>query len=178
MLHIGVLIVPPIQLLDVSPVELFSMMTKDYFQASNLPQALIDVALPSSDIKISYIAHSGPNTTAGTIPNLNLTVTNGTDDLNVAPAKLDILLVPGTDPATRPAEAVLEFVRRHVQSGVDLLAICTGVFVTTHSGVLDGKHATAPRGMLDDIMRSFPNVKWQDKRYINDGKIWTTGMFL
>lgn len=75
----------------------------------------------------------------------------------------------------RPDEAVLEFVRKHVESGVDLLTICSGVFVAGFAGVLDGKVATGTRGVQDMLEKNFPKVKWEDKRYVNDGRIWTSG---
>ncbi|KAF2012405.1 DJ-1/PfpI family protein [Aaosphaeria arxii CBS 175.79] len=175
MLSIGVLILPPVQLMDLSPIELFSMMSKDYIRANNLPQTLIDAAIPAKDIKIHYISSIGPNSTAGTIPNLQISITAAIDDPKVAPGKLDILFIPGTDPNQRPEEAVLEYVRSQEQSGATILAFCTGVFVLAYSGVLDNKDATGPRSMLDHMRTSFPKVRWQEKRYMNNDKIWTSG---
>lgn len=176
MAHIGVLIVPPIQLLDIAPIDLFAMATKEYFEACKLPKPLLDAAIPTSDLTITYISHTGPNTTSPTTARLGLAINVGLDDPNVAPGKLDILMIPGPPPGMKPEEEVLDFVRKHVDKGVDLLTICSGAFVAGYAGVLDGKRATGTRGVQDMLTKSFPKVKWVDKRYIQDGKIWTSGM--
>jgi transcriptional regulator GlxA family with amidase domain len=175
MLHIGVLLVAPIQLLDISPIDLFAMATQEYFQQCFLPQPLIDIAIPTNALTISYIAASGPNTTVPTTARLNLGVDAGLADPTVAPGKLDILVIPGPPPDTRPQEEELQFVRDHVEAGVELLTICTGVFVAGFAGVLDGKRATGTAGVEGLLKKEFPKVKWEHKRYVNDGKIWTSG---
>jgi transcriptional regulator GlxA family with amidase domain len=173
--HIGVLIVPPIQLLDVAPVDLFAMLTTEYFEACHLPQSLLDVSIPTSDLTITYISVDAA-TLASTTASLGLGINAGLDDLAVAPGKLDILLIPGPPPGMHIEEPVLEFVRAHVAKGVDLLTICTGIFVAAAAGVLDGKHATGSRGVIEMLVKSYPKVKWEDKRWWNDGRVWTSGM--
>ena len=44
-----------------------------------------------------------------------------------------------------------------------------------HSGILAGRTATAPRGLLPILQADFRGVKWEDKRWANDGKLWTGG---
>jgi transcriptional regulator GlxA family with amidase domain len=173
--HIGVLIVPPIQLLDVAPIDLFAMMTTEYFEACHLPQSLLDTSIPTSDLTITYIS-ADPATLAPTTASLGLGINTGLDDPAVAPGKLDILLIPGPPPGMHIEEPVLDFVRAHVGKGVDLLTICTGIFVAAAAGVLDGKHASGPRGLTDILTKSHPKVKWEDKRWWNDGRVWTSGM--
>ncbi|PSN72221.1 ThiJ/PfpI family protein [Corynespora cassiicola Philippines] len=175
MAHIGVLIVPPIQLLDIAPVDLFSMTTKSYLRVDNLPDSIVDAAFPDSSVKISYISLSGPGTLAQSTPGLGLGITHGLDDPEVAPGKLDILMIPGPPPGLKPAEEVLEFVRKQVSAGVDLITVCTGGFVAGYAGVLDGKVATGTRGVMDLLEKEFPKVKWVDKRYVRDGRVWTSG---
>ncbi|KAF2683056.1 class I glutamine amidotransferase-like protein [Lentithecium fluviatile CBS 122367] len=175
MLHIGVLVVPPIQLLDIGPIDLFAMATQDYFRVCKLPQPLIDMAIPTSELAITYISASGPNTTVPTTARLGLAINAGLIDPAVAPGKLDILMIPGPPPGLKPDEEELAFVRGHVDAGVDLLTICSGVFVAGFAGVLDGKRATGTDGVEDLLKNYFPEVKWERKRYVNDGKIWTSG---
>ncbi|KAF2119341.1 class I glutamine amidotransferase-like protein [Lophiotrema nucula] len=175
MIRIGVLIVSPIQLLDIAPIDLFAMTTQSYFKACKLPQPLIDTAIPDKDLEINYIGLSGPGTSAATTANLSLQIDFGLDDAKVAPGMLDILMIPGPPPGLKPDEKVLEFVREHVKSGVDLLTICSGIFVAGFAGVLDDKHATGTRGVMDILKKEFPKVTWEDKRYYQDGKLWTSG---
>ncbi|OCK83174.1 class I glutamine amidotransferase-like protein [Lepidopterella palustris CBS 459.81] len=171
-LHIGVLILPPIQLLDASPIDLFSMLTPSYLTACQLPAAIISLGVP---ITITYIAPSGANTIALCTANAGLQINAGLSDPTVAPGVLDILLIPGPDPAAVPEEAELEFVRKHVRAGVELMTVCTGVFVAGYAGVLDGKRATGPRAIIPaHLKKKFPKVKWEEKRWVVDGKVWTS----
>jgi transcriptional regulator GlxA family with amidase domain len=173
-LRIGVLLVAPIQLLDVAPVDLFAMTTVKYFKACNRPQNLINIAIPTENLSITYVAASGPNTTSPTSASLNLGVDAGLTDPAVAPGKLDMLIIPGPPPALVPAEEELQFVRDHVNAGVELLTVCSGMYVAAHAGVLNGKRATGTAPAAE-LAKKFPKVKWEDKRYVNDGKIWTSG---
>lgn len=174
--RIGVLIVPPIQLLDVSPIDLFAMATQSYFRACNLPKPLVDTAIPDDDLSITYISHTGANSTGPTTARLGIHIDTGVDDPKVAPGKLDLIMIPGPPPGQRPPEEVLEFVRGHVEKGAELVTICSGVFVAAYAGVLDGKTATGTRGVQDMLEKDFPKVNWVDKRYVRDGKIWSSGM--
>jgi len=46
------------------------------------------------------------------------------------------------------------------------------------AGVLQGKTATAPSEMIPELREQAPNVKWVNKRWANDGKLWTSGALL
>ena len=179
-LRIGVLIVPPIQLLDLAPIDLFAMSTASYFAACKLPQPLLDLAIPDDQFEITYISHTGPTSTqfrsqneeeggggeeggwtkagprsgnqkgepAGTTANVGLHVDCGLGNERVRPGRLDVLFIPGPPPGMHIPREVCEFVRRHVEAGVDLLTVCSGVFVAAASGVLDGRMATGTRGVM------------------------------
>jgi transcriptional regulator GlxA family with amidase domain len=175
--HIGVLIVPPIQFLDISPIDLFAMLSQSYFTAALQPAHLIALALPDASLKITYISPTGANTTSPTTARLGLRIDAGIDDPRVAPGELDVLLIPGPPPNTEFEESVLEFVRGHVGRGVDLLTVCSGVFVAASAGVLDGRKAAAVRGVAGLLKERFPGVEWVDKRFVSDGgRVWTSGM--
>ena len=171
--RIGVLVVPPIQLLDLSPVDLFDMLTKEYLQACNLPAPLIALGVP---ISIMHISFAGANSIAACTANVGLRINAGLSDAGVKPGELDILLVPGTDPNTVPREEELDFMRKHVEAGVTLMTVCTGSFVAAYAGVLDGKKATGPRALVSMILKKkFLKVEWSEKRWVQDGKMWTSG---
>lgn len=173
--HIAILIVPPIQLLDIGPIDLFSMLIRSYFTACNFPAPLIASAIADANLRLTYVSPDGPNSVADTTAHLGLYIDAGLDDAVVGPGKVDLLMIPGPPPGLRPSEDVLRFVRSHVEAGVELMTICSGVFVAAYAGVLDGKKATGTRGVMDMLEREFPKVEWVDKRYMRDGKIWSSG---
>lgn len=173
--HIAILIVPPIQLLDIAPIDLFAMLTQSYFKACNFPAPLIGSAIPDSNLRLTYVSQDGPGSVADNTAHLGLHVDAGLNSPDVSPGKVDLVMIPGPPPGMRPSEDVLRFVRSHVEAGVELMTICSGVFVAAYAGLLDGKKATGPRGVLDMLEKDFPNVEWVDKRYTRDGRIWSSG---
>ncbi|CAI6310647.1 unnamed protein product [Periconia digitata] len=203
MVHITVLLVSPIQFLDLGPIDLFAMLRRSYFEACNLPSPLLNVALPDEDFQISYVvsppleegegvnADNGEGNaetkrinadelrTCDTTASVSLVSTHALTSLAVAPGKVDILLIPGPPPGTRPSAATCKWVQAHVEEGkVDLLTVCSGVYVAGFSGVLEGKKATGTRGVMDDLKKSFPGTEWyEDRRWMidNGGKLWTSG---
>ncbi len=57
-----------------------------------------------------------------------------------------------------------------------ILSVCTGCILLGQSGILKGKKATAPRGMVQKLRKDFPDTTWvDDKRWVKDGNIWTSG---
>ena len=84
-------------------------------------------------------------------------------------------MVPGPDPGFVPPESVLEFVRGHNEVGTVVMSVCTGIFVVGMAGILDGKKATGPRGLLGGLKGKFPGAEWEDRRWTSDGNVWTSG---
>lgn len=176
-LRIGVLLVGTVQLLDLSAVDLLYMTTPEYLQECSLPQPLVDLGRPC---EIHYIAHNGPNDTAKTTAQMSLQVTDSLTDSAVSPGKLDIVVIPGPPPkAMPPPEEYLDFVRAHFAAGAPILSICTGSYVIGHAGITKGREVTAPRLLIPEMRRKFPEAKlWDDSvRIARDGNLWTSGMF-
>ncbi|KAL8991218.1 MAG: hypothetical protein Q9177_000302 [Variospora cf. flavescens] len=88
---------------------------------------------------------------------------------------LDILLIGGPMPNYRPSAAVTQFVQTQHKHVHALLTVCTGFLVALHSGIFDRKKATAPQGMLAGLKDEAPQVKWAEKRWARDGKVWSSG---
>ncbi|KAJ5154568.1 ThiJ/PfpI family protein [Penicillium coprophilum] len=174
-LRIGVLLVGTVQLLDLAAVDLLYMTTPEYLQECSLPQPLIDMGRPC---EIHYIAHGEPNTTVNTTSQMSIQLTNSLTDSAVSPGKLDILVVPGPSPkAMPPAEEYLDFVRAHFAVGTPTLSICTGAFIVGYSGIAKGRSVTAPRLLIPEMKKRFPEAKlWDDSvRVVRDGNLWTSG---
>lgn len=78
----------------------------------------------------------------------------------------------------KPNEKELDFVRRQYENASAFITICAGMQVALEAGLLEGKKATAPREMLPMLRQSAPGVDWQEKRWEQDGKMWTSGALL
>ncbi|KOS45038.1 hypothetical protein ACN38_g4040 [Penicillium nordicum] len=173
-LRIGVLLVGTVQLLDLSAVDLLYMTTPEYLEECSLPQPMIDLGRPC---EIHYIAQNGPNKTVNTTSQMSLQLTNSLTDSAVSPGKLDILLIPGPPPKSMPpAEEYLDFVRAHFAADTPILSICTGAFVIGYAGIVAGREVTAPRLLIPEMRRRFPEAKtWDDSvRVARDGNLWTS----
>ena len=170
--RIAVLLVPPVQFLDVSPVDLFDMLDPATLSAYQLSAPLANGGQPCT---ISYVAEAGAGEVVDISARAALRVTNGLLDKEVAPGSVDILYIPGPDPAAVPSEKVKTFIRDHVSAGVTLLTVCTGVYVAGHAGVLDGKRATGPRPLIPALKELFPMATWVDERWAKNEKLWCSG---
>ncbi|KIX93183.1 uncharacterized protein Z520_11037 [Fonsecaea multimorphosa CBS 102226] len=172
-LRVGILLIPPVQLLDASAIDLFGMLTPEYLEACGLPKPLADLAIP---VEIHYIAATGPGTHASMTSSATLPVTDSLSSPAVQPGQLDTLLIPGPDPNLVPEEDVLSFLRAHKAAGkTDFLVICTGSFAAGHAGLLDGKRISGPRGLLSKLREKFPAGKFVERRWERDGRIWSSG---
>jgi hypothetical protein len=214
-LTIGVLLFDDVQLLDLAAVDLFAMCSKEYLRACDLPAPLVARGL--DQIIVYYISSGGPEDAAASpwqeartkaaaggaftapagakllpaTPTLNLSIalTHNLTSPEVAPGKLDILLVPGPHPKMVPSEAEKQFMQSHAaEKDTDMLVICTGIFPMGRAGVLDDRECTGPRPLVDMQLRKLvPNAKWRDdvrwavdrNRAGPDGKpraeLWTAG---
>lgn len=178
-LHIGVFVPGTVQLLDLSPIDLLGMMSPEYLRACQLPEALCAVGIQST---IHYISVPETGPFVQLTANASLKVTKVIDDPEVQPGKLDIVLVPGPDPAATFEEQVLKFVQGHAawkgEDGktTDVLSVCTGVILLSQSGILKGKKASGPRAIVPKLRKQFPDVEFiDDKRWVHDGNVWTSG---
>lgn len=171
--HIGVLLLPPVQLLDVSPVDLLGMLDPAYLASTPLPGPLLGGAVPST---ISYIGPQGAGSLASCTASATLRIDAGFDDASVAPGKLDLLMIPGPEPKAETDERAKRFIRAHVEEGrVTLMTICTGCLPAARTGVFKGKKVTGPRGLLPGLKKEFPDTEWADKRWTRDGSVWSSG---
>ena len=172
-LTIGVLLIPPVQLLDAATIDPFGMLTPEYLNACGLPVHLTKLAIP---VSIRYIAASGQGTQVETTSSASLPVTDGLKSPAVQPGKLDALLIPGPDPNLVPDEDVLSFIRAHKDAGkTAFLVVCTGSFPAGYAGLLDGKRVSGPRGLLPQLKKKFPAAKFVERRWERDGNVWSSG---
>ena len=175
---IGVFIPCGAQLLDVAAVDVLGVMSKEYFAtASDIVPPPIFAATP--EVTVYYISTPSSGDEIPLTSGAILKPTHTYEDDAVAPGKLDIVLVPGPDPACNPDEGGLEWLRRqNATKGVDILSVCTGLYICGAAGIADGKLASGPRGVQDDLRKKFPKVKLvgANQRWVQDGNFWSSGM--
>lgn len=180
-LRIGVFIPSGVQLLDLSPIDLLAMLDPAYLTACQLPPSLIALGTPST---IEYISVPQADGHVPLTANAFIRISKTIDDTDVQPGSFHIILVPGPDPAEIFDEKVLAFIKGHAdwkgENGqtTDILSVCTGCTLLGQAGVLKGKTASGPRGIIPSLVKKFPDTKWdEDKRWVKDGNIWSSGKF-
>ncbi|KAJ6003400.1 hypothetical protein N7451_005947 [Penicillium sp. IBT 35674x] len=174
-LHIGVLLVDVVQLLDLAAVDLLFMTCPEYLKELGVPKPIVDLGRPC---KISYIGLDGPTSYRDLTSHTSIPITHALTDPEVAPGKLDLIYLPGPPPKRMPpAKEYLDFLQKHNAANATILSICTGALVVAHAGIAKGKVVTAPRFLISDLRKSFPDVKiWDDAvRVTKDGNLWMCG---
>ncbi|CAF9936931.1 hypothetical protein IMSHALPRED_010957 [Imshaugia aleurites] len=178
--RIGVLLLDAVQVLDVSPIDIFGMLSQSYLSTTPFPASLKAGAVP---MEILYINQAGPDALHQCTASLGLRVDASITDKICAPPEeggektLDILLIPGPDPwAYKPTDALNGFIKGHFGSGTDVLTICTGVYPAGHAGILNGRNVTGPRPLVPELSKKFPEAAWgnEDKRWVSDGNLWSS----
>lgn len=175
-IRIGVFIPTGAQFLDVATVDVLGTMSKEYL--SQLEMLPSHVAAAAPNVTISYITSPRQGPEIPLTSNATIKATCSYEDPSVAPGELDIVVVPGPDPRSTFEEEELKWLREQCDTpGVDILSVCTGIYICAAAGVLDGKRASGPRGLQDDIIKKYPKVKLAGEKYrwVQDGNIWSSG---
>ncbi|ETS88031.1 hypothetical protein PFICI_01859 [Pestalotiopsis fici W106-1] len=176
--RLGVFIPTECQLLDASCVDILASMSYEYLSPLTdlMPKVLIDSA-PS--VSIHYIGTVKPGEAIPMTANHKVLATNHFSDDEVAPGKLDIIIVPGPDPSTKFDKPSLEWLRQQGESpNTDILSVCTGIFVCGYAGLLKGRTVCGPRGMQDTIKEKFGEdivQKGTELRWVQSGNFWSSG---
>ncbi len=55
------------------------------------------------------------------------------------------------------------------------MTVCGGILVAVEAGLVANKTVTGPRFMLPQLRAGAPDATWIEKRYVQDGKLWTSG---
>lgn len=178
-IRIGVFIPCDAQFLDVACIDSLGVMSKEYFGSiqavAGLPAHVVDLA---PKVSIYYITSPENNGNIPLTSGATLRATHSYTDADVAPGKLDIVAVPGPDPSSDFAEPALKWLKQQSETpGVDILCICTGLFICASAGIVDGKKASGPRGLQNILAKKFPKVKLvgDNYRWVQDGNFWSSG---
>jgi len=74
--------------------------------------------------------------------------------------------------------AEIAFIRKSFDDCAAFITVCGGFLAALQAGLLEGRTATGPRPMLAGLRQMAPRVKWVEKRWARDGKLWTSGALL
>jgi len=180
-LNIGVLLVDTVELLDAAPVDLFGVLSVSYLKSRNLPDSITSLA-PS--VTILYISQNHRDHPPGNVQvqpctaGAALRINRSLASHDVAPGKLDILVIPGPEPWVQITPEVKTFVQGHAaKTHTTIMSVCVGVYVAAQAGILDGKNVTGTGGYLPDLEKKF-KANWVKRRWMSDGNIWTSGRLL
>ena len=176
-IRIGVFIPNGAQVLDLACVDVLGCMSHEYLSVmEGLPEHLKALA---PQVHIFYITAPPLSTGVPLTSGLTVKPTHMYTDGEVAPGKLDIILVPGPDPTSEYEQGALKWLAKQAATeGVDVLSVCTGLYLCASAGIVDGKAASGPRGLQADLKKKFPKVKLvgDNQRWVQDGNIWSSGM--
>ena len=177
--HIAVFLPNGAQLLDTATVDVLGVMSQEYLGEMDFFPAHLRNLAPS--VKISYVSTPEQGVDILLTSNMTIKATHMYTDPEVAPGKVDIVIVPGPDPRSTYEQGGLKWLKAQFDTeGVDVLSVCTGIFICAEAGILEGRKASGPRGLQDQLVKKYPNVKLvgHEYRWVQDGNLWSSGMCL
>ena len=176
--RVGVYMPRGSQLLDMACVDVLHMMSREYLGGLGLIPPHVAAVAPS--VQIYYITNKA-NMAAGKVAltaSVVLVPTHELSDPSVASGTLDVVLIPGADPAEEFAEEEKAWLEQHMATEeTDVLSVCTGIYLCGQAGILRGRSACGPRGLQGDLKTKFPDTKFVGEKYRwwQDGNFWSCG---
>jgi transcriptional regulator GlxA family with amidase domain len=152
MLHIGIVLYPGFQVLNLAVTTAFE---------------LANVVARDSVYKVALLSeHGGPiRSSAGFC----------VDTQGWGNRRFDTVLVVGDNEVVEPSRALIAFLKRAAKTSRRIAATCTGAFNLARAGVLDGRRATTHWYFAPQFRRNFPQVTLEEDRiFIIDGPVWTS----
>ena len=177
-IKIGVFVPNGAQLLDIATVDVLATMSREYLsQIPTLP-ASITASAPSVSIVYITTPSSMREASVPLTADMALKPTHAYTDDAVAPGTLQLVVVPGPDPQASFEPCALAWLKEQFETpGVDVLCVCTGIYLCAAAGIADGRQASGPRGLQDDLVKKFPrmNLVGDNHRWVRDGNFWSSG---
>ncbi|KAJ4159551.1 uncharacterized protein LMH87_008449 [Akanthomyces muscarius] len=156
-IRVGVILLKGIaELIDVAPVELFRHVSHEFVDF--LPSSVVpDQLKPQAhNFDFHWVSEAGP---ALPMPGTSGVTIVPTDSFETCP-QLDIVII-GASGAIVPNLAEVQFLKKSYEESSAFITVCF-----------------APRFALDGFKAVTPNTTWVDKRWVQDGKLWTSGTLL
>jgi transcriptional regulator GlxA family with amidase domain len=90
--------------------------------------------------------------------------------------EIDTLIVPGgLRGAIEGAAALVPIVRRLAARTRRLASVCSGAFILSRAGLLDGRAAVTHWAACEQLRRQHPRCRVEDDRiFVRDGQVWTS----
>ncbi|MFM0240106.1 GlxA family transcriptional regulator [Paraburkholderia phytofirmans] len=152
MRHIGVVVFPGFQILDMVAVSIFEL-------------ANLEVGQPEYEVEI-ISEHGGMVRSSAGVE----VATRPFGD----PA-YDTVVVTGAMQIAPSSPGLRAFLNEVLGAARRTASICTGAFVLAEAGILDGRHATTHWFHARDLQQRFPQTRVdEDRIFIVDGSVWTS----
>ncbi|KAJ6784652.1 hypothetical protein PWT90_03215 [Aphanocladium album] len=170
-IHVGVVLCNSVtEALDVVPVDLLHGISTNFIKdmPSLIPEPFKNKGLP---IEFHWVSENGSKETRKLTSGVTLTPTDSFADC----PPLDIVLIGAhhIDYVTTDAECA--FIRKAYSTCSAFMTVCGGILIAVEAGLVSGKTVTGPRFMFPQLRAAAPDATWIEKRYVQDGKLWTSG---
>ncbi|KII87074.1 hypothetical protein PLICRDRAFT_112887 [Plicaturopsis crispa FD-325 SS-3] len=179
-LRLAVCLYPVVTVLDYQgPVELFGGIDPTVLSGP-YGTLLFGENLPKYSIEITYFSHSldpvKPLSGAPMIPSKTYS------DALASGEQFDLVLVPGGLQTPQQVDpSLLLFLKKQAPGAKHVLTVCTGSWILSATGVLDGRRATTNKAWFKKVVEATKDVpvEWVAKaRWVvdehDDKKIWTS----
>ncbi|KII87073.1 hypothetical protein PLICRDRAFT_176870 [Plicaturopsis crispa FD-325 SS-3] len=179
-LRLAICLYPGVTVLDYQgPVELLGALDPT-IMSGPYGMTLFGKNLPKYTIENTYFSHSldpvKPLSGAQMIPSRTYS------DALASGEQFDLILVPGGMLAPQQVDpSLLLFLKTQAPGAKHVLTVCTGSWILSATGLLDGKRATTNKALFKHIVEATKDVpvEWVAKaRWVvdehDDQKIWTS----
>ncbi|MGF6570004.1 transcriptional regulator GlxA family with amidase domain [Paraburkholderia sp. GAS333] len=152
MKHVGVVVFPGFQILDMVAVSIFELANRELGEPVyevEIISELGGMVRSSSGVEIASRQFGDP--------------------------AYDTVVVTGAMEIAPSSPGLLSFLNDALAASRRTASICTGAFVLAEAGILDGRHATTHWAYSRDLQQRFPETRVDDDRiFIVDGSVWTS----
>ncbi|KAK5627968.1 hypothetical protein RRF57_003683 [Xylaria bambusicola] len=170
-INVGVILSTITEVGDIVPADMLHGFSRHF--ASSFPDDLGPPGYKDGaiDFNFLWVTEKGETTPANLTSGIRILPTHS---FETSPT-LDIIIIGAHTFGYTPSEAELAFVRKSWETCVAFIAVCGGVDVPRAAGILEGKTATGPRPFIELWRQQSPGTNWVEKRWVRDGKLWTSG---
>ncbi|WP_454872847.1 GlxA family transcriptional regulator [Paraburkholderia xenovorans] len=152
MRHVGVVVFPGFQILDMVAISVFELANLEAGQPEYEVEVISEhggMVRSSAGVEIATRPFSDP--------------------------AYDTVVVTGAMQIAPSSSGLLAFLNDALAASRRTASICTGAFVLAEAGILDGRHATTHWIHARDLQRRFPQARVdEDRIFIVDGSVWTS----